>query len=68
MSGPVWSVCEELATIYTKNPVAVQISSRYGYISTVYFDENLTKIEAVVIYGICTRDCPEGIWDFPFAI
>ena len=51
-----------------KNPEAVQINSHYGYISTVYFDENLTKIEAVVIYGICTRDRPEGVWDFPFAI
>ena len=37
-------------------------------ISTIYFDENLTKIEAVVIYEICTSDHPEGIWDFPFAI
>ena len=25
-----------------------------------------SKIEAVVICGICTRDHPEGIWDFPF--
>ena len=32
---------------------------------SIYFDENLTKIKAVVIYGICTRDRPEGIWNFP---
>ena len=64
----VWSVCEELAIIQEENPEAVQINSLYGYISTVYFDENLTKIEAVVIYGICTRDRPEGIRDFPFVI
>ena len=51
-----------------KNPEAVQINSCYRYISTVYFDENLTKIKAVVIYGIYTRDRPEGVWDFPFAI
>ena len=38
------------------------------YFSTVYFDENLTKVEAVVIYGRCTRDRPEGVWDFSFAI
>ena len=31
-----------------KNPVAVQINSHYGYISIAYFDENLTKIEALV--------------------
>ena len=49
-----------------KNPEAVQINSHYGYISAVYFDEN--KIEAVVIYGICTYDRPEGIWDFAFMI
>ena len=60
----VWSVCEELAIVHEE----VQINSLYGYISTVYFDENLTKIEAVVIYGICTHDCPECVWDFPFAI
>ena len=46
---------------YTKNPEVVQINNRYGYISIVYFDENLTKLEALVIYGIRTRDCPEGI-------
>ena len=28
----------------------------------------LSKIEAVVIYGMCTRDPPEGIWDFPIVI
>ena len=63
----VWSVCEELA-IYKKNPEAVQINSRYGYITIVYFDENLTKIEAIVIYVMYTHDHPEGVWDFPFAI
>ena len=51
-----------------KNPEAAQINSRYGYISTVYFDENLTKIQAVLIYGVCTLDRPEGVWEFPFAI
>ena len=50
---------------YTKNPEAVHINSRYGYIS---IDENLTKIEAVVIYGMCTRDRPEVVWDFPVVI
>ena len=33
-----------------------------------YFDENLAKIEAVVIYGMCTHDPSEGIWDFPIVI
>ena len=28
----------------------------------------ITKIEAVVIYEMCTRDRPEGIWDFSFMI
>ena len=32
------------------------------------FDESLTKVGAVVIYGACTRDCQENIWDFPFMI
>ena len=48
-----------------KNPETIQIDSHYGYI---YCDENLTKIKAVVIYGRCTRDYPDGIWDFPFVI
>ena len=26
--------------------------------------ENLTKIEVVVIYGMCTCNHPENIWDF----
>ena len=51
-----------------KNPETVQINGHYGYISIVYFDENLAKIEAVVIYGMCTRDPPEGIWDFPIMV
>ena len=51
-----------------KNPEAVQINSHYGYISIVYFDENITKIEAVVIYGMRTCDHPEGVWDFPVVI
>ena len=63
----VWSVCEELA-INTKNPEAVQLNSCYGYISIAYFDENLTKIEAVVIYGTCTCNHAEGVWDFPIVI
>ena len=33
-----------------------------------YFDENLAKIDAVVIYGMCIDDLPEGIWDFPIMI
>ena len=48
-----------------KNPEAVQINSRYGYITIVYFDENLTKIEEVVIYEMCTHDHPEGFGTFP---
>ena len=43
-----------------KNPEAVQINSCYGYINIVYFDDNLTKIEAVVVYGMCTCDRQEG--------
>ena len=42
--------------------------SLWIYISTVYFHDNLTKIEAVVMHGICTCDHPENVWDFPFAI
>ena len=61
----VWSVCDELAIIHEESRSSIQMNSCYGYISIVYFDENLTKIEAVVIYGIYTRDRPEGIWDFP---
>ena len=64
----VWSVCDELGIMHEESRSSTNKQSLYGYISTVYFDENLTKIEAVVIYGICTRDRPEGIWDFPFAI
>ena len=62
----VWSVCEKLA-INTKNPesLAVQIN-RYN--SILYFDENLTKIEAVVMYGMCTCYRSEGIWDTPIII
>ena len=60
----VWRV----GNIDTKNPDTVQINGHYGYISIVYVDENLTKIEAVVIYGMCTRDPPEGIWDFLIVI
>ena len=55
------SACEELAITQGKNPEAVQINSHYGYISIVYFDENLTKIKVVVIYGICTHDRPKGV-------
>ena len=51
-----------------RNLEAVQISSCYEYISIVYFNENLTKIEAVIIYGMCTHDHPEGIWDFPVVL
>ena len=58
----VWSVCEKLVIIHEES------RSGTNEQQSVYFDENLTKIEAVVIYGICTRDHPEGIWDFPFAI
>ena len=32
-----------------------------------YFD-SLTKIGAVVNYGVCAHDRPEGIWDFPIMI
>ena len=60
----VWRV----GNIDTKNPGIVQTNGHYGYISIVYFDENLAKIEAVVIYGMCTHDPPEGIWDFPIMI
>ena len=59
----VWSMCEELP-IKQKNSEAVQINSCYGYIIIVYFDENLTKIEAAVIYRMCTCDHSVGIWDF----
>ena len=63
----VWSACEELAIIHEESSSSTNKLSLYGYISTVYFDENLTKIKVVVIYGICTHDRPEGIWDFrPF--
>ena len=51
-----------------KNSEAVPKTSCYGYISIIYFDENLTKIEAVVNYGMCSRDFPEGVWDFPIVI
>ena len=63
----VWPVREELVK-NTRNPEAIQTNIRHGYISTVYFDENLTKSEAVVNYGICTRHCQEGVWDFPVMI
>ena len=65
----VWLVCKELAIIHeesrssTNKTVTMDISVLYNY-----FDENLTKIEAVAIYGICTCDRPEGLWDFPFEI
>ena len=64
----VWSVCEDLAIIHKESRSNTNKQSLYGYISFVYFDENLTKIEAIVIYVICTRDCLVGIWDFPFVI
>ena len=57
-----------VGNIDMKNPETVQINGHYGYISIVYFDENLAEIEAVVIYGLCTRNLPEGIWDFPIVI
>ena len=63
----VWSVCVELRIMHEESRSSTK-NSCYGYISTVYFDEKLTKIEVVIIYGICTRDRPEGVWDFPFAI
>ena len=43
------------------NPETVQINSHYGYTSIVYFDENLTKIEVVVMYVMHTPDRPKGI-------
>ena len=58
----VWSVCEELAIIYEES------RSGTNKQQSIYFDENFIKIEAVVIYGICTRDRPEDVWDFPFVI
>ena len=64
----VWSVCEELAIIHEESTSGTNKQSIWMYQYTVYFDENLTKIEAVVIYGIYTRDRPESVWDFPFAI
>ena len=45
----VSSVCQELAIIHEESK-AVQINTCYGFISIVYFDDNLTKIKAVVIY------------------
>ena len=48
-----------------KNPVAVQINTCYGFISIVYFDDNHTKIEAVLIYGICVGDHLEVFGAFP---
>ena len=48
-----------------KNPEAIQINTCYGFVSIVYFDDNLTKIEAVVIYGMCARDHPEGFGASP---
>ena len=51
-----------------KNPKVVQLNSHCGYISIVYFDESLTRIEAIVIYVMCTHDHPEGIWDFSVVI
>ena len=51
-----------------KNLEAVQIYGCFAYINIVYFDENLSKIEAIVIYGMCTHDHPEDIWDFPVVI
>ena len=47
-----------------KNLEAVQINTCYGFISIVYLD-NLTKIEAVVISGMCAHDHPEGFGAFP---
>ena len=60
----VWSVCEELAIIHEESRSSTNKQSPWIYY-TVYFDENLFKIEAVVIYGTCTHGHPEGIWDFP---
>ena len=48
--------CKELAIIHEesrsgyKYTVVMDISVLYNY----YFDENFIKIEAVVIYGICS--------------
>ena len=62
----VWSVCEEFAIKHKESRSSTD-KQLYGYISIAY-DENLTKIEAVVIYEMSTLDCPEGIWDFPIAL
>ena len=64
----VWSVCEELAIIHEESRSSTNKQLLWIYQYCMCFDENLTKIEAVVIYGICTCDRPEGVWDFPFAI
>ena len=63
-----WLVCEELAIIHkeSRSSTNKQLLWIYMYQYCMCFDETLTKIEAVVIYGICTRDHPEGVWDFPF--
>ena len=60
----VWSVCEELAIIHEKSRSSTNKQSLWIY----QYCENLTKIEAVVIYGICTRDRPEGVWEILFTI
>ena len=64
----VWPVCQELAVIFEESRSSTNKQLLYGYFSNVYFYENLIKIEAVVIYGICTCDRTEGIWDFLFVI
>ena len=63
----VWSVCEGLAIIHEESKLRSTNKQLYGYISIVYFDENLTS-SCNLFYGMCTRDRPQGIWDFPVVI
>ena len=64
----VWSVCDELAIIHKESRSNTNKQLLWIYQYCVYFDKNLTKIEAVVKSGICTHDLQEGVWDFRFAI
>ena len=63
----VWSVCEGLAIIHEESKLRRTNKQLYGYISIVYFDENLTS-SCNLFYGMCTRDRPQDIWDFPVVI
>ena len=56
---------------YENNPEAVATDLLWVYQcckGMAILIKALLMIGAVVNYGICARDCPEGTWDFPVVI